>query len=123
MQPTITLFLTLSYLMMMMFPVIMILNDSVKANKAVDEGVLHKLELLDLNIDLLESQSVDADEKAKLNEFKGAIKEVTGLIGKYTTPVYKFMWIFRITRELRNQIVGTITTTFTGIALGFLINV
>lgn len=109
--------------MMMMFPVIMILNDSVKANKAVDEGVLHKLELLDLNIDLLESQSVDADEKAKLNEFKGAIKEVTGLIGKYTTPVYKFMWIFRITRELRNQIVGTITTTFTGIALGFLINV
>ena len=42
-KPNITLFLTLSYLLMMMFPVIGILNDSVKANKMVDEGVLAKL--------------------------------------------------------------------------------
>jgi len=82
-KPTITLFMTLSYLLMMMFPVVMILNDSVKANKAVDEGVLSKLELLELNINLLESQSTDEAEKDKFAEFKAAIKEVVDLIGKF----------------------------------------
>ena len=45
------------------------------------------------------------------------------MLGKFTTPLYKFLWIFQITRGLRNQIVAAMTTTFTGIALGFLLNI
>lgn len=86
-------------------------------------GCDEKLKLLKINLNLMISQSDDQPprEIAKLKAFLETITDTQGVVEAYGIPTYKFMWAFNITPDFRSYVAGTVISSITTLAIGFMV--
>jgi len=115
------LFLSVSFMGLIIAPIFNVLNAAVTTNGILGEGCKQRLTMLDLRLILLQKQQ-HPDDPEIFKPFRDAIAETIGLIDMYPIPQYHFIYVFTITPELRDRVVAYLSSTTTAFIIGLFYN-
>ncbi len=116
-------YLVLIYIATIVFPVIYSLNEAVNTVQLVDEGCKQKLQLLDLDVEILAKNTQDLIKMEAYASFREELKSTIELVDRFKIPKYKFLWTIEISPTIKNTIILFLTSSLTGFGISVLLSV